>query len=70
MSGFSQSKIYKCPEHSFERERVHRNIVFDVVNRNIVFDVDNRDIAFDVVNRDIVSDVVNLFPSKSFPIDE
>ena len=27
-----QSKIYKCPEHSFGREGVNRDIVFDVVN--------------------------------------
>ena len=30
--GVRQSKIYKCPEHSFEREGVNRDTVFDVVN--------------------------------------
>ena len=40
-SGVRQSKSYKYPEHSFEREGVNRDIVFDVVNRDIVVDVVN-----------------------------
>ena len=59
--GVRQSKFCKCPDHSFEREGVNRDILFDVVNRD-------RD--FDVVNRDIVFDFVNSFPSKRFPIDK